>query len=136
MISISTGISIAGFMLVLGSWVFYMATVPKMKVPVKPTGHLSAQSLGLVLALFAVYYSFANVGQVETGVIPFAAIATMMSGLFFGLYSIRNTPVGNIKVKVGDSLLAFSATSDTEETFNTDELSGKRVLLKFFRGGW
>lgn len=39
-------------------------------------------------------------------------------------------------VEVGDVLPAFSATTDSEELFDSASLAGSRVLLKFFRGHW
>jgi len=48
----------------------------------------------------------------------------------------RKTPIGDIKVEVGDTLLPFTATNSDGEAFSSEALIGKRTLLKFFRGGW
>ena len=65
-----------------------------------------------------------------------AAFALMMGlGLFY-LFSIRKTPIGDLKVSLGDTLLPFEATTSEGVAFKSDELAGKRILLKFFRGGW
>ena len=43
----------------------------------------------------------------------------------------KNTPIGDIKVSVGDQILPFKT-----ENFNSKSLIGKRTLLKFYRGSW
>jgi hypothetical protein len=60
----------------------------------------------------------------------------MMASTFFYLLSLRKTPVGDLKVKVGDSLLPFEATASDGTRFYTDSLAGKKTLFKFYRGGW
>lgn len=42
----------------------------------------------------------------------------------------------NESTQVGDLLPAFNGVDDTGASFDSASLSGKRVLLKFFRGHW
>jgi len=70
-----------------------------------------------------------------TIVVP-AGFALLMGPMFLWLLTQRKTPIGNLKVAVGDKLLGFEAMTSEGVSFHSDELAGKRTLLKFFRGGW
>ncbi|NQU65317.1 MAG: hypothetical protein HQ517_13680 [SAR324 cluster bacterium] len=134
--TISVGISVAGFAVVFGSWVQYFSTIPKMKVPINPIAHVITQSFGIVLAAFSLIRGYQGNGTLELAALPTAILSILMGSTFFWLLSQRKTPVGDIKVKVGDRLLPFTASTSGGNPFHTDEFMGKRILLKFFRGGW
>jgi len=121
-----------GFVLVLIAWGTYMATIPKGTVPVRPVGALVLQLLGVSFGIAGLV-----VGPQPVFVVaPLAGIAIAM-GLFFPfLLTFRKTPVGDIRVSVGDRLLPFATADSAGADFHTDSLAGQRVLLKFFRGGW
>jgi len=121
--------------LVLGSWVAYMATVPSGKVPRTPLAHLATQAAGALLAI-AGFVGASRGGDGLLGPGLLGGVAVMMSGLFFFLYSQRGTPVGDIRVEVGDRLRPFSALTPEGERFESEAFAGRRILLKFFRGHW
>lgn len=124
----------AGFATVLTSWVTYMATVPSGKVPLRPYGHLTAQALGAGLAVAGI----ASAASTSGALVPtlMAAPALTLAAMFGYLYTQRATPIGTLRVAVGDSLRPFTALTPDGETFNATSLQGRRVLLKFFRGHW
>jgi len=66
-----------------------------------------------------------------------AAAWAMGLGFLF-LYFVRTAVqrVGDEMISVGDTLPAFTATDDKGEVFDSAELKGTPVLLKFFRGHW
>ena len=134
--TLALGMSAVGFMTVLGTWVIYLSTVPRGKVPRWPSGSIILQSIGIFLAISAIILGF------QTGVISgvsasIPAAPTLLLGLLFlWLLTQRKTPIGNLKVKVGDRILPFEAVTSEGVAFHTNELAGKRVLLKFYRGGW
>ena len=130
------GLSAAGFLMVMTAWVTYLATIPSGRVPARPVGAIILQLAGIVLAVSAVVWSFRDGGAPGAAVIVPAVFALMMGSTFFYLLSLRKTPIGDLKVEVGDTLLPFEATASDGAVFNTDSLAGKRTLLKFFRGGW
>ncbi len=134
--TIALSFSVASFVVVMGTWISYLATVPRHKVPVKPVGSVILQCMGIGLAISAIIER--DPGNTIFGaaaMIP--ALLALMMGLFFlWLLSIRKTPIGDLKVKVGDRLLPFKAFTSEGAEFHTDELSGKRTVVKFFRGGW
>ena len=133
---LAIGLSAAGFLMVMTAWVTYLATIPSGRVPARPVGAIILQLAGIVLAVSAVVWSFRDGGAPGAAVIVPAVFALIMGSTFFYLLSLRKTPIGDLKVEVGDTLLPFEATASDGAVFNTDSLAGKRTLLKFFRGGW
>ena len=120
---------------VMGSIVLYLRTIPRDKVPVKVTGFALQLLFGIGLAGAAIAWGV-QTESAGAAVIAPAAFAAVMALMLLGLLTQRKTPIGDIKLKVGDKLLAFEATTSEGTRFHTDDLAGKRTLLKFFRGGW
>ena len=50
--------------------------------------------------------------------------------------SISAQELASDSIQVGDVMPAFSATIDSGETFDSADLRGKPVLIKFFRAHW
>ncbi len=134
--TIALSISIAGLVVVMGTWISYLATIPKMKVPVNPIGAKIMQCVGIGLGTSAIILN--GQGSESSGMVVFvpAILAVILGFGFFWLLAQRKTPIGDLKVKAGDRFLPFSATTSEGVKFHTDELANKRILLKFFRGGW
>lgn len=133
--SIALIFAVAGLLSVMTAWAMYLATIPRGTVPDRPVGYLAAQVAGIALAAAGIAWS-ARSGAAGPAVIAPAAFAMFMAGFFLFLFSQRKTPVGDIRVTVGDSLLPFSVNDSEGQRFDSGSLAGKRVLLKFFRGGW
>lgn len=128
--------SATGLVAVMVAWISYLATIPSGKVPARPVGSIILQLAGMVAAASAVVWSFRDGGSPGVAVVVPAVFALMMGSTFMYLLSLRKTPIGNLKVKVGEALLPFEATTSDGTRFRTDSLAGKRTILKFFRGGW
>ena len=128
--------SATGFVAVMVAWISYLATIPSGKVPARPVGSIILQLAGMVAAASAVVWSFRDGGSPGVAVVVPAVFALMMGSTFMYFLSLRKTPIGNLKVKVGEALLPFEATTSDGTRFRTDSLAGKRTILKFFRGGW
>ena len=128
--------SATGFVAVMVAWISYLATIPSGKVPARPVGSIILQLAGMVAAASAVVWSFRDGGSPGVAVVVPAVFALMMGSTFMYLLSLRKTPIGNLKVKVGEGLLPFEATTSDGTRFCTDSLAGKRTIFKFFRGGW
>lgn len=125
----------AGLLLVSGGWLAYLARIPAGRVSRRPVRFMLAVGAGCALALAAVAWS-ARAGSLGPLVVATAAPALVMGSLFFWLLTQRKTPLGNLKVALGDALLPFTATTSEGLAFDTADLAGERTLLKFFRGGW
>jgi len=59
-------------------------------------------------------------------------VATFMMGTVY----ISPQKVAENPVKVGDVIPQFVALNDDGERFNSSDLMGKPILIKFFRGHW
>ena len=134
--TVAVGLSVAGLVVVMGTWFAYLATIPRGTVPARPIGSIILQCVGIGLAISAIVWSFLGGGTSGVAVFAPAVFALMMGPTFFYLLSLRKTPIGDLQVKVGDTLLSFEASTSESARFHTDELAGKRILMKFFRGGW
>lgn len=134
--TIAFGMTAASLIVVLGTWIFYLIAIPRNKVPVRPIGSIFMQCLGIALAFSAILGRDQSSGFSVVAVIFPAYFSLIIGLLFLWLLTQRKTPIGELKVKVGDKLLPFEAKTSEGDRFHTDELAGKRVLLKFFRGGW
>jgi hypothetical protein len=133
--TVAVVLSVTSFVWVMGVVVDYFRKIPAARVPANPIGLVLLLLAGIGLAVAALAWSY-QTGSLGVAVIAPAALAIMMASMILWLLTMRRTPVGDIKVKVGDKLLAFQATTSEGERFQTEELAGKRTLLKFFRGGW
>jgi hypothetical protein len=75
------------------------------------------------------------VGTKWYGGIP-AVFAILVSAFISGTIYISPQQVADNPVKVGDVIPQFVALNDDGERFNSNSLSGKPTLIKFFRGHW
>ncbi|TNE91565.1 MAG: hypothetical protein EP330_05000 [Deltaproteobacteria bacterium] len=115
----------------LASWVTYMGSVPSGRVPPRPIGHLSVQTAALVASAVAM----ARAGADASVLVP-ALVASVMGALFLFLLSQRKTPIGDLRIAVGEPMLAFTALDRHGQPFTAEDLVGRRTLFKFFRGHW
>lgn len=132
---ITLALSCAGLGTSLAVWVAYLATVPSGKVPARPIAHIALQLSALAAAIAAIAWTVRG-GAPSGLVIALSITAVITSGLFLWLLTQRRTPVGDLRVRVGEKLLPFAAVTSAGVPFHTDAFAGKRVLLKFFRGHW
>jgi hypothetical protein len=66
-----------------------------------------------------------------------AAVPGIAIGLFLPFtVSISKQEVGAGSIQVGDTIPAFAAPNDLGETFDSADLQGHPVLIKFFRAHW
>jgi hypothetical protein len=133
---IGIGLSAAGLVSAAMGWVHYLAGVPKGNVAVVPRAMMVAQFLAVLLPTVGIAWSVREYGTVSLGLVVLAGFAATFALLFVWLYTQRKTPLGHITVTIGDRLPSFSVTNSEGQRFDSSSFSGKRVLLKFFRGGW
>ncbi|TLP65930.1 redoxin domain-containing protein [Parasedimentitalea maritima] len=126
----------AGFALVMGTLTVYFAAIPRGTVPVKVNGLTLRLVFGVALAAAGIYLGLTGAGSAGGLVYIPAVLALLFGGFILWVLPQRHTPLGDIKVVVGDPIIPFKALTTDGTPFNSSELAGKRVLLKFFRGGW
>ena len=126
----------AGFAIVIGSLTAYFSTIPRGTVPVKIGGFATKLIIGVALAAGGMYLGLT--GTASAGVLVYvpAVLALFFGGFILWVLPQRHTPIGDIKVAEGDQIIPFKALTTEGKPFDSSELAGKRVLFKFFRGGW
>ena len=80
--TIAFGMAALSFVVVMGTWGAYFAKIPRSQVPVWPLGSIILQSVGAVLAISAILWSFQGSGSAGAAVLIPAVLALML-GLFF-----------------------------------------------------
>ncbi|MFK7802884.1 MAG: hypothetical protein AB8G95_14720 [Anaerolineae bacterium] len=126
----------ASFLIVMGTWAWYLSTIPRGIVPVQPIGSIILQGIGIALAILTFFYLRPGQVFVTTIVFVLAIFSLSMAFFFYWLLTQRKTPLGDLKVSVGDKFLPFDAKVSDGRDFHSNELDGKRILFKFFRGKW
>lgn len=114
--------------------VVYLGKMKKSKTPKKPIGLMISMLLGLCLGGYAVSLSNSATETVVAGI--FCGFTIFLSAMLLFLLLQKKPPLGDIKVKVGDLIIPFEASTFEDNAFNTEKIKGKRTLLKFFRGSW
>ncbi len=134
--TLALSFSLAGFVIVIVSLVAYFATIPRGTVPKKIGKFATRLGIGVAAALIGLYLGIS--GQGNAGILVYvpAVLAIFFGGFILWVLTQRKTPIGDIKVSVGDHVLPFSAKTSEGQLFESDELKGQRLLFKFFRGGW
>ncbi|REL32535.1 peroxiredoxin family protein [Thalassotalea euphylliae] len=127
----SITLAIIGFVLLNLAMVHYFAKVKQSKTPRAPLLLIVGMVVSSLLSLVALAnHTFtADLASITIALLAFNNLST--SALFSYFLATRKTPLGDIRVKVGDQLLPFA-----NEQFDTGELAGKRTLIKFYRGSW
>jgi peroxiredoxin len=128
--------ALIGFLVVFGSIVQYFRTIPRGTVPKQIGGFAGKLAFGVALSVIGVYLGATGTGSAGLLVYIPAGLSIIFGSFILWVLTQRKTPLGDIKVKVGDKILPFTAQTSQGAPFESSELSGKRILLKFFRGGW
>lgn len=133
---LALGISGTGFLFTFTGIAIYFSKIMKNKVPIRPIGLIASLVIGMFFAAAAFYKAIPG-DLILTLPIAIPAFMSLFMGTFFlWVLTQRKTPIGNIKVKVGDNLIPFEAKASDGSNFTLDNLKGKRVLFKFYRGAW
>lgn len=126
-------ISMIGFILLNISLVHYFYKLKKNQTPKNPIFLKFSLLMGSLLSLSAIGSLFimptSTLASVVVVLLGFFVLST--SATFTLFLATKTTPIGHIKVSVGDQILPFKNVN-----FNSDYLKGKRTLLKFYRGSW
>lgn len=128
-----------GLLLVVSTWVAYLSTIPRAKVPTNPSLYTLAQLVGVVLvgaALALAVGSETLSPGARIAVYVVMGMSMMLFSTWLFLMATRKTPAGALQVDVGDSVLPFVASRSDGTPFDLASLQGERYLLKFFRGSW
>ncbi len=133
---LALSLALISFLVTIGAIVLYLSTIPRNKVPVRPIALIFFLVVGIVLALYSLFLAIPGPVVSVAVVAVLSVLSIVMASFIFWVFTQRKIPIGDIKVKVGDTLLPFKARTSDGVSFSSNEFAGKRVLLKFFRGGW
>ncbi|MFC1233485.1 peroxiredoxin family protein [Vibrio sp. F74] len=126
-------LSIVSFVLLNIALLHYFSKLKQNKAPKNPIFLKSAMAISSLSSVGAISTLFLTPTSVISTVfiIVIALYVLSTSAVFTFFLAQKDTPIGDIKIAVGDDLLAFKT-----ETFDSSSLAGKRTLLKFYRGAW
>ncbi len=127
--------ALGGLVFVMTTVINYFRGIAEAKVTREIGGFATKLGLGIALALGSIGWAYQS-GDLGALVLAPSILSTMVAGGVLWLLSQRKTPIGDLRVQVGDQLLAFEASKADGSRFHTEDLAGQRTLLKFFRGGW
>ena len=131
---IAISLAILGLASTLTGLVSYFSKLQKNNAPKIPVVLITAFLLGLIFSGFAIALSQTILAEVLASIV--LGITAFISSVL-GFFLVQSkTPVGDIKVKVGDHILPFQTQTFENTLFTTDNLQGQRTLLKFYRGAW
>lgn len=125
-----TLLGVFAFLLVAGSMALWFRRMKSVSIPMDRRGFVACWIGGAGLGIFAL-----TEGAGWIGGIP-ATLAVLAGTLFSGLVLVSPQKVADHVIRVGESLREFTAPDENGDDFAIASLSGKPVLLKFFRGHW
>ncbi len=111
---------------VLVTTVLWFRRAFRVDIPRNPMPFALAWGAGGALGLLALV--FAGGGA--------AAGATALGFLFLYFVTTGSQRTGDDMIRVGDAIPAFSAIDADGNAFDSRELAGNPLLIKFFRGHW
>ncbi|MGI2960229.1 peroxiredoxin family protein [Vibrio alginolyticus] len=114
----------------------YFSKVKKRQTPKMPLLFISSLVVGSILGLSALSVTATSPSWSSAVVVLLASLPIMMSVVFYKTFKESKSPLGDIQVQVGDTILPYAATRANGSAFTHEELKGQRILLKFFRGSW
>ncbi|GAB4159707.1 MAG: hypothetical protein Fur0021_30870 [Candidatus Promineifilaceae bacterium] len=118
------------FAIVRGNRIWYARKVKALRVPRRPLAHQLLAGGGAVVAVFTLTRSLDVIGFLLAAVALIAGIRFIYTTLSSRL------PGKQIAVRRGQPALNFTALDGHGEPFTLSSLSGRPILIKFFRGHW
>jgi hypothetical protein len=122
--------AIVGFTIIMVASVQYLLTIAKETVPESVAPLAISELVGLAFGVvgMALEPSVLTIGLFVMG--------GSMAGLLLYFLSIRMLPDGDLIANVDAPMPPLVATDHAGQPFDLNDLRGKRVMFKFFRGSW
>jgi hypothetical protein len=109
---------------------FWFRAIRRVAIPTHRGIYVAAWSAAAVLAVTALAGEPGRLGGTAAGLGLFAAL------FFLGSVAIGGQKLGEQAIQVGATMPDFTALDEHGEVFDSRELAGHPVLIKFFRGHW
>ena len=110
-----------------GLWI---RALKRVEIPRNRSGFVAAWLAAAGLSLAALAGEPGWLGGIPAGFALFASTFFLLTVLIGG------QKVGDAAIEVGAMIPEFSATDEYGQTFDSRNLAGHPVLIKFFRGHW
>lgn len=120
-------LGLAGLLIVLATLARWMQRAWATDIPKSFAPFQAAAALGALLGVAAL---------LQNSEAAYARPAIGFGLVFLYLSFTGAQRSGNEAIAVGDTIPSFTATQDDGASFDSANLDGSRVLLKFFRGHW
>jgi peroxiredoxin len=128
------GFTLLSFLIAVAGLTSYFTKLKKNQTPKYPLGLATTLPVSIALGFYALSLSSSTLVTIIMA-LPVGIVTLVSATLLFFLLQ-KSTPIGDIKVKLGDSILPFITNDFEGNTLSTESLKGKRTLLKFYRGSW
>lgn len=125
---------LSGLTLSAIAWLWHFWLAKDERVPRLPLGMIAAHVIASLVAFAGVFAAEGTFGVVVAA--SLATVTFLLGGGYVFLTVRAPLPDQKIRVAVGESLLPFVATRSNGQSFSSEDFSGRRILLKFFRGSW
>jgi len=125
-----TLMGLAAFTVVATSLGLWIRAFRRVEIPENRSGFAVAWVVGAALGVAALLGEAGALGRIP------AWFAVGTSGILLFTVSISRQKVGDDAIRVGGTIPDFTATDEHGETFNSQSLAGRPVLIKFFRAHW
>ncbi len=129
-------LSLLGFATTVIGSLHYFLKVKKNNPPKNPIVLMLALGAGVFLGLSALICGVIDMDWSFVFVAIMSSFSILLGGKFIWVFSQKDTPLGDIKVAIGETFPHFESITYKNEKFSTADLKNQRVLLKFYRGAW
>ena len=123
-------VALAAIMVVVATSSIWLYLAFQVRIPRNRKAFQVGWTLGALLGLWALFIS------ITTLTVIIATLAVLLGALLLFLSSTSAQLPERHDLAVGQALPAFTAMDENNEPFDSQSLTGKPVLLKFFRGHW
>jgi hypothetical protein len=130
MFEIAEQLGIAALIVIVGSGVLWFRAAFSLRLPENRAFYIGAWIVGVLLASAALANGPAWFGG------TMATLALLVGSFFLFAVAVSRQVLAEDAIAPGKTMPAFGALDDKSESFESASLSGKPLLIKFFRGHW
>jgi hypothetical protein len=123
-------LGVVAFLLVAGAMALWAQRIRRVQIPTDRRAFVACWVGGAAVGVLALITGAGWVGGILAG------IAALAGTFFSALVYISPQEVADNAVQVGESLRDFTAPDENGDDFLIASVSGRPLLLKFFRGHW
>jgi len=123
-------LSIVAFALVSATGFLWFRRAFAVALPENRTGFVICMIVGVCLGIAGLVQGAGLAGGI------LSTLAILLGGMFVFTWLISAQKGGSGTLQIGSPLISFSAPDHLGNSFDSNTLDGRPILLKFFRGHW